>query len=521
MENKLNLDSQVIENCRRYAEACAESMQRMIDSNTTVTVERTILRLLGVDGVDEIDRPLPNVVVDALKNANLLSQGAALWVGSAVKKTGLSPQEISEKIANGELEVEAVPLVNEEEAREAIKPYVDMTVAKINKNAEIREEKISKFGYGDTPLIYVLCATGNIYDDVVAAESVAKAGADIISVIRTTAQSLLDYVPYGATSEGYGGTYATQENIRIMREAMDNVSDELGRYIRVCNFSSGLCMPEIAAIGALERLDVLLNDAFYGILFRDINMQRTLIDQYFSRVIIGYSKIMFNTGEDNYLTTADAIEQAHIVLASQFLNEAFGHAAGVPSNQMGLGNAYEMNPEIKDGFLLELAQARMCREIFPDAYVKHMPPTKFMTGNIYDGTFLNAMYNLVSVWSEQGIMLLGMMTEAIHTPHIQDRMLSAKNARRIMNNARNLGSDVYFKKDGIIQKRAQTVLKEAEETLKEFVDKGLFTVFSEGTFAGIKRHKDGGKGLDGIIRKSERYFNPFLEIMLGGKQNER
>ena len=284
MENKLNLDPKKIENCRNYAKQCAESMQKMIDANTTVTVERTIIRLLGVDGVDDVDRPLPNVVVDALKDGNLLNQGAALWMGSAIRKTGLSPQEIAERIGAADLDVASVELVSDAEAREAIKPYVDATIAKIDENKKIRQEKIDKFGYGETPLIYVLCATGNIYDDVVAAESVAKAGADIISVIRTTAQSLLAYVPYGATTEGYGGTYATQENIRIMREAMDKVSDELGRYVRVCNFSSGLCMPEIAAMGAVERLDVLLNDAFYGILFRDINMQRTLIDQYFSRV---------------------------------------------------------------------------------------------------------------------------------------------------------------------------------------------------------------------------------------------
>ena len=31
---------------------------------------------------------------------------------------------------------------------------------------------------------------------------------------------------------------------------------------------------------------MLLNDSMYGILFRDINMRRTLIDQYFSRRII-------------------------------------------------------------------------------------------------------------------------------------------------------------------------------------------------------------------------------------------
>ena len=173
-------------------------------------------------------------------------------------------------------------------------------------------------------------ATGNIYEDVVQATAAARQGADVIAVIRTTGQSLLDYVPYGATTEGFGGTYATQENFRLMREAMDKVGEELGRYIRVCNYCSGLCMPEIAAMGAFEGLDVMLNDALYGILFRDINMQRTLVDQSFSRAINAYAGVVINTGEDNYLTTADAVEEAHTVLASQFLNEAFALRAGLP-----------------------------------------------------------------------------------------------------------------------------------------------------------------------------------------------
>ncbi len=102
-----------------------------------------------------------------------------------------------------------------------------------------------------------------------------------------------------------------------MREALDEASEEVGRYIHLVNYCSGLCMPEMAAMGAIERLDMMLNDALYGILFRDINMQRTLIDQNFSRIINGYAGITINTGEDNYLTTADPYEEAHTVLASQ------------------------------------------------------------------------------------------------------------------------------------------------------------------------------------------------------------
>ena len=129
----------------------------------------------------------------------------------------------------------------------------------------------------------MIVATGNIYEDAAQAQAAARAGADVIAVIRTTAQSLLDYVPYGETTEGFGGTYATQENFRLMRAALDEVGEELGRYIRLCNYASGLCMPEIATMGALERLDMMLNDSMYGIIFRNINMQRTFVDQYLSR----------------------------------------------------------------------------------------------------------------------------------------------------------------------------------------------------------------------------------------------
>src|SRR5699024_444310 len=241
---------------------------------------------------------------------------------------------------------------------------------------------------------------------------------------RSAGQSLIDYVPYGATREGFGGTYATQENFRLMRQGLDEVGEEVGRYIRLCNYCSGLCMPEIAAMGALERLDVMLNDALYGILFRDINMQRTLVDQFFSRAINAYAGVIINTGEDNYLTTADAVEEAHTVLASQFLNEQFALRAGLPPEQMGLGHAFEISPDVVNGFLMELAQAQMARETFPKSPLKYMPSTKFRTGNISRGNVQNVLFNMVTILTGQKIHLLGMLNEEIHTPFMSDRALA-------------------------------------------------------------------------------------------------
>ncbi len=520
MESKLGLNFDLVNEARASAAHVAADVQRFIDLHTTVTVERTVCRLLGIDGVNDMDVPMPNVVVDYLTENALLPMGAAWMLGTAILETGLTPQGVAEAIDRGELDLTKLPAHSEAEIRTALQPYIDATMERINTNVAKRNEYLGRFGDKQGPYLYIIVATGNIYEDIIQAKAGAKQGADIIAVIRTTGQSLLDYVPYGATTEGFGGTYATQENFRLMRAALDEVGEEQHRYIRLCNYCSGLCMPEIAAMGALERLDVMLNDALYGILFRDINMQRTIVDQYFSRIINGYAGVIINTGEDNYLTTDDAITSAHTVLASQFLNEAFAKCAGMREEQMGLGHAFEMDPAVENTFLYELAQAEMAREIFPNAPLKYMPPTKYMTGNIFRGHIQDALFNMVTILTNQKLHLLGMMTEAIHTPFMSDRALSIENAQYIFRTMKDLGSELTFKEGGIIRSRANEVLTKATELLKEIETLGLFTTLERGIFADVKRPKDGGKGLHGVVLKDEHYFNPFIEVMKGKVANE-
>ena len=513
MKSKLGLDQALVARARASAAKVAEDTQRFIDRHTTVAVERTVCRLLGIDGVNDVGVPLPNVVVDHLCAKDILSDGAALRIGNAMAEFGLTPQEIAEGIDRGETDLAALPVRSEGEIRAALAPVVQASLDRIRGNVAKRQAFLSEYGEKKGPYIYLIVATGNIYEDITQAKAAAKQGADIIAVIRTTGQSLLDFVPYGATTEGFGGTYATQENFRLMRAALDEVGEEQHRYIRLCNYCSGLCMPEIAAMGALERLDVMLNDALYGILFRDINMQRTIIDQYFSRVINSFAGVIINTGEDNYLTTADAYEEAHTVLASQFLNEAFARCAGLPEEQMGLGHAFEMDPDLPDAFLYELAQAQMAREIFPNAPLKYMPPTKFMTGNIFRGHVQDALFNMVTILTGQKIHLLGMMTEAIHTPFMSDRALAIENAQYIFRTMADFGSEIEFKEGGIIRGRAAEVLQKAADLLGEIEQMGLFATLEKGVFADIKRPLDGGKGLEGVVRKADGYFNPFIEEM--------
>jgi beta-lysine 5,6-aminomutase alpha subunit len=442
--------------------------------------------------------------------------GVARALGAALAETGRTPQQVAEAVAAGE-PLGDPALTPEAAIRAALAPHAERGLARIDANRAQRAALLARLPQDPPPLLYVIVASGNIYEDRTAAVAAAEAGAQIVAVIRSTAQSLLDYVPFGATTEGFGGTYATQENFRIMRAALDETSERLGRYVMLTNYASGLCMPEIATTAALERLDMLLNDSMYGILFRDINMQRTFVDQHFSRQLNARSGIVINTGEDNYLTTADAVEQAPAVLASQFINEAFAHQAGLPDAQIGLGDAYEIDPDLEDGFLFALAQAQLARQIFPDAPLKYMPPTKHMTGNIFKGHLIDAMFNLTSVMTHQTIHLCGMLTEAIHTPFVGDRALSLENARYIMTTARRLGDEIDIKPGGLIERRASAVLDGSVQLLERVAERGLMQAIEDGSFADVRRTRDGGRGLEGVFAKSAAYWNPVAEALAPGE----
>ena len=509
MINKLNLNVDSIFECRFLASQIADNIQEFINKHSTVSIERTVLRLLGIDGVDSFGVPICNLMVDDVLQKGNLGLGISIYIASALKAEKMKLDRFVTQYIENDISLTKYPLVLKAEADNILKPYLDQYFGIIKQRRLERKTFLKAYPSKPTEL-YVIVATGNIHEDVIQATAAAKAGADIIAVIRTTGQSLLDYVPYGITTEGFGGTYATQANFKIMREALDKVSIEEKRYIKLVNYASGLCMPEIAAIGALERLDVLLNDSMYGIIFRDINMQRTFVDQYFSRLINAYSGIIINTGEDNYLTTSDAVEQAHTVLASQFINEQFAYRARLPKHLMGLGHAFEIDPSIENGFLYELAQAQMAREIFPEAPLKYMPPTKHVSGNIFKAYQQNTLFNVVTTMTHQSIHLLGMMTEGIHTPFMQDRFLAIQNAKMVQTTMKSFGDEIEFKQDGIIQKRAQYVLSEAERLLKSIHEQSLFSALEAGVFADIKRPRMGGKGLEGVITRQINYYNPVL-----------
>jgi beta-lysine 5,6-aminomutase alpha subunit len=512
MESKLDLDAGLVEACREAARGIADRMAAETADRTTLSVERSVARFLGVDGITELDVPLPNVLVEHVHDGGGLGRGIAHWLGNAMIQGGRDAQQIAEAVGVGELDLLATPPAEEGAIRRLIDGECARRMGTLRRRMDERREQRELLS-GPAPLRYVLSATGNVYDDVVHALAVAETGGDVVSMTRSTAQSLLEHVPYGPTTEGFGGTFATQENFRILREALDQWCEQHGRYIRLSSFCSGLCMTEFATLGAMEGLDNMVNDALYGILYRDINPVRTMIDQRVSRTITGYFGIVINTGEDNYLRTADALEAAPSVTASQFINHQLARHSGMPDEQIALGDAFEIDPPTKNGLLYEWAQAQLTRELFPDCPIKYMPPTRHMDGNLFRTHACDTLFNLITIATGQGIQTAGVPTEGVFTPHLHDRVVGLECVDYVFNYAHDLGEEIQFKPGGIITTRAHEVLRDAHQLLERIAAVGMFGAIEDGTFGDVRRRIDEGRGMDGIVATDERYYNPALELM--------
>jgi beta-lysine 5,6-aminomutase alpha subunit len=521
---KLDLDPVTVRKARSLARQVGRPIVKLAQQHTTVSVERATLRLGGLQGADADGIPWVNRLLDAVRGDAGIEHGVALPVWDALVRGEADDLTVlAQKAAAGSVRFRVPEGRELVRARSAARKQVGSGLKRVDARRRERDRLVKRWGDpAQKPWIYLIVATGDIYEDIPQAQQAAREGADVIAVIRSTGQSLLDYVPEGATREGFAGTYATQENFRLMRTALDESSADLGRYVRLTNYASGLCMPEIAALAGLERLDMMLNDSMYGILFRDINPIRTFVDQRFSRQVHARAGIIINTGEDNYLTTADAVEAAHTVTTSQLLNEYFAKEAGLEDWQLGLGHAFEIDPDVPDSFRMELAHALLARELFPDAPLKWMPPTRHMTGDIFRGYLLDGFFNLAGALTGQGILLVGMMTEAVVTPWLSDRDLALQNVRYVLNAAGSLQEDFRPAPDGFIAERARQVLAESIDLLERIAadrdsagDPPLLAAIADGTFGLMKRPPDAGRGLDGVARKAPEYFNPATEILEG------
>ena len=112
-----------------------------------------------------------------------------------------------------------------------------------------------------------------------------------------------------------------------------------------------------------------------------------------------------------------------------------------------------------------------------------------------------------------------MITEAMHTPLLQDRYLSIRNAKYVFEACRDLAGEVSFKPGGMIEQRAGDQLRKAVDQLEHVQAIGLFKALELGEFADMKRDPKGGRGHEGVFKRADDYFNPFFAALREGRMS--
>jgi beta-lysine 5,6-aminomutase alpha subunit len=139
-----------------------------------------------------------------------------------------------------------------------------------------------------------------------------------------------------------------------------------------------------------------------------------------------------------------------------------------------------------------------------------------MNGDMFATHACDTLYNLIGIGTQQGIHLVGIPTEGIHTPHLHDKMIGIENTNYVFNAAQDLQDEIVFKPGGLIQSRAQEVLRKANDILHTIENIGLFNAIEQGFFGGVSRKRTEGRGGDGVFLKDDDYYNPVFEIIANG-----
>src|SRR5439155_18368956 len=140
---RLDLESAVTEEAFALADSIAAPVMEFALGHTTVAIERTVARLFGVDGVDELGVPLPNVLVDVLGPG--LPGGLALPLAQACIDRQSSPQQVAEAVAAGDAILGSDP-DGAAEARELAARLALEADERIGAQRARRDELIEQYG---------------------------------------------------------------------------------------------------------------------------------------------------------------------------------------------------------------------------------------------------------------------------------------------------------------------------------------------------------------------------------------
>ena len=190
MTQRLGLDPGVVAQARRLAAEAGRPIVELARTHTTVSVERAVLRLAGLDGADDEGMPWVNRLADAVRGSAGLEHGIALPVWDALAAGRHSDlAALARAAAAGEVTFRIPEGAAARDAAAAARRAVGAGIAAIDARRAERDRLLRDVGDPPKPWIYLIVATGDIYEDIPQAQAAAREGADIIAVIRSAMMS--------------------------------------------------------------------------------------------------------------------------------------------------------------------------------------------------------------------------------------------------------------------------------------------------------------------------------------------
>lgn len=362
-------------------------------------------------------------------------------------------------------------------------------------------------------------ASGRFEDDIRRMRMAAYHGADHIMVIRTAGQSHFDGLLEG-TPQGIGGIPVTRKQLRAQRRALDLIEEEVGRPINYHSYVSGVAGPEIAVLFAEEGVNGAHQDPQYNILYRNINMVRSIVDAAESKKILAYANMAQIDGAHNANATArDAWKVMPELLVQHGINSVFSELIGIKPELIALSSVPPAAPPTPD-LKLNLPYAIALREFFDKYKIRAQMNTKYMDSSTREATVTHVLNLLISRLTSADIQSTITPDEGRNVPWHIYNIEALDTAKQALIGMDDLMSMLELKKTGYLYKKKREIQERAVLMLEEIIEMGgYFKAVEAGMFVdsgeypqrngdGIAREIEGGVGANTVIEREKEYMAP-------------
>ncbi len=356
-------------------------------------------------------------------------------------------------------------------------------------------------------------------DDIRRMRMAAWHGADHIMVIRTAGQSHFDGLIEG-TPMGVGGVPISRKQLRASRKALDMIEEEVGRPINLHTYISGVAGPEVAVLCAEEGVNGAHQDPQYNILYRNINMIRSVVDAAEAKRIIAGAEIMQIDGAHNANATAvKAWKVMPELLVQHAINSLFSLKTGIKQDKICLSTVPPTaapSPDLR----INLPYAVALRRLFPGFKMRAQMNTKYMQSDTREVTVTHVLNLLISRLTSVDIQSTITPDEGRNVPWHYNSIAGVNTAKQTLIGLDGLRDMVKLDMEGELGKKVREITERAILFLEEIIEQGgYFAAVEEGFFVdsglypersgdGIARRTDGGSGAGSVIERDNDYMAP-------------